>query len=96
MPISCPLTATVMSDGQSVDVPGTSEDSSIENSSDCDLALHQLGVVGELVLDEAAGEPDQPRLHPVGIEEGVRHVEQPDDAVAASTGRRAPTPRSVV
>ena len=52
----------------------------MENSTDSTLGVEQLGVVGELVFDIAAAEPDQRRAHAVGIEEEVGHVEQADDA----------------
>jgi len=45
-----------------------------------DAVLGKPGVVGELILDIAAGEPHQPGLHPIGIEKGIGYVEQTDDA----------------
>ncbi len=89
MSISWPLIATVMSDGQSLEVPGTSDESSSDSSSAATGASGELGVVGELVLDEAAREPQQPGAHPVRVEEGVGHVEKPDHAVlgAEAAGR---------
>ena len=77
-----------MSLGQSVAVPGTSDESSIENSMPS-IEPGEPRIVGELVLDEAAGEPDQARPHAARIEKRIGHVEQPDDAVgrAEAAGR---------
>ena len=90
VPISTSLTHRLMSEGQSVLVPGTSEDSSMLNSTASISGVQDLGVVRELVLDMAAPEPDQRRLHPARIEEVVGHVEKADDAVrrAQAAGRR--------
>ena len=37
------------------------------------------GVIGKLIFDKAAREPDEARIHSVGIEEGPRHVEETND-----------------
>ena len=48
------------------------------------------GVVGKLVLDEAAREPHEAGIHSVGIEECPRHIEQADDFLGrAEATRRA-------
>ena len=59
-----------------------------------DRLADQTGIVGKLILDEAAREPHQARIHAVRIEEGPGHVEQPDDSLRASTGRTARSLRS--
>src|SRR6202161_789791 len=48
------------------------------------------GVIGKLVLDEAAREPHESRIHSVGIEEGSGHVEKTNDPFRrAKATRRA-------
>src|SRR5664279_2108038 len=48
VPITMPLIETVISDGQSAAVPGTSEESSIENSSSSIFLLASLALLGNL------------------------------------------------
>ncbi len=55
-----------------------------------DRLVDEARIVGKLILDKAAGEPHQSRVHPVGVEEGAGDVEQPDNALRrAQPARRA-------
>ena len=79
-----------MSDGQSMLVPGISDDSSMRELDRLDRGVEELGVVGKLVFDIAAPEPDQRRLHAARVEEEVGNVEQPDHPFGrAQAARRA-------
>ena len=78
-----------MSDGQSADGAGHFGRKLEREFERGDRLADQPRVVGKLIFDEAAREPHQARIHPVGVEEGPRHVEQADDALrrAQAAGR---------
>src|SRR5208282_1736651 len=48
----------------------------------------QPGVIRKLIFDEAAGKPHEARIHPVRVEEGSRHVEEPDDSLRRAQAAR--------
>ena len=89
VPTITSLTQMLMSDGQSLLVPGTSEDSSMLNSTDSTAAFRISALLGNLYSTKPRPEPDQRSLHAARVEEVVRHVEQADDALRSSTGRTA-------
>ena len=84
-----------MSDGQSDGGPwhlGGKLERELERS---DGLADVAGVIGKLILDEAAREPHQPRIHSVGIEEGPGHVEQTDDPLGEQRPQGALTSQLV-
>ncbi len=84
-----PLTESVISDGQSAAVPGTSDDSSMANSRPLSLRLPSLALLGNWYSRKPRVNQIKPCMHAVGVKKGIGHIQQADDALRAAQAARA-------